>query len=243
MVNNIRANGSLLPTGFDPRNNLKLLAYAALLKRWNQKMNLVGRADIDRLWPRHIEDSLFLYSCLPAPSQYSWVLDVGSGGGLPGMVLAIADVAADDSQSEECADEQTRRFVLLDRSDRKVRFLTQVVAQLKLRNVVPVSGDFTRPIAEATSILTPTSSAASGGGGHESDNNAIPDRFGVICARAVAPPDELWDNLQHLLVDKGELLVACGPQTREQLPLGVQVEWYENQASEGRGVVRLFRNE
>lgn len=200
-----------------------MVAYAALLKRWNNKMNLVGRQDIDRLWPRHIEDSLFLYRCLPVSTPASWVLDVGSGGGLPGMVLAIAD-------SITRTDEPDRKFVLFDRSDRKVRFLTQVVAELKLNNVIPVSGDYTQPMNAATSGLLPTGGLSS----------ALPDQFPVICARAVAPPDELWDNLQHLLADNGELLVACGPQTREQLPSGVRVEWFENQASEGRGVVRLF---
>ena len=188
-------------------------------------MNLVGRQDIDRLWPRHIEDSLFLYKCLPARTPVSWVLDVGSGGGLPGMVLAIAD-------SIGVTGEPDRKFVLFDRSDRKIRFLTQVVAELKLNNVIPVSGDYTQPMAAAKTGLMPSSGS----------NGALPDQFAVICARAVAPPAELWDNLQHLLAENGELLVACGPQTREQLPRGVRVEWFENQASEGRGVVRLFGN-
>ena len=78
--------------------------------------------------------------------------------------------------------------------------------------------------------------------GKEGAAGVLPEQYSVICARAVAPPDELWDNLQHLLADNGELLVACGPQTREQLPPGVRVEWFENQASEGRGVVRLVGN-
>lgn len=222
--NNIRANGSALPVDFDPQSHNGLIAYAALLKRWNNKMNLVGRQDIDRLWPRHIEDSLFLYRCLPQRSQSGWVLDVGSGGGLPGMVLAIAD-----------SNEPGRNFVLFDRSERKVRFLTQVAAELKLKNVVTMNGDFTQPITDANESLglLPDATGA---------RLAVPAQFPVICARAVAPPDELWDNLQHLLADNGELLVACGPQTREQLPSGVQVEWYENRASNGRGVVRLFGN-
>lgn len=137
------------------------------------------------------------------------------------MVLALADVASTPDSTSP------RKFVLFDRSDRKVRFLTQVVAELQLSNVVPVSGDFTKPMAQAN--------------GGVAALDTLPERFSVICARAVAPPAELWDNLQHLLPENGELLVACGPQTREQLPPGVQVEWFENQASEGRGVVRLGR--
>ena len=171
------------------------------------------------MWPRHIEDSLFLYGCLPELVDGGWVLDVGSGGGLPGMVLALADKANNGNA------EPSRKFVLLDRSERKVRFLTQVVAQLQLDNAIPLQGDFTKPLTEANSSVL--------------DVAALPKRFTVICARAVAPPHTLWDNLQHLLTDNGELLVACGPQTKQQLPSGVRVEWFENQASEGRGVVRL----
>jgi len=228
----------MLPAGFDPQDDPGLAGFAALLARWNDKINLVGRQDIERLWPRHIEDSLFLYRCLPQPDVSSWVLDVGSGGGLPGMVLALADSvhrhnssAANSTVASAPQDNerQRRKFVLLDRSERKVRFLTQVVAQLKLNNVIPLQGDFTRPLAEASSSV--------------SDVAVLPKRFAVICARAVAPPVQLWDNLQHLLADNGELLVACGPQTKQQLPPGVRVEWFANQASEGRGVVRLGGHE
>lgn len=208
-----------MPAGFVPQSDAGLQGYAQLLMRWNDKINLVGRQDIERLWPRHIEDSLFLYRCLPAAVDDGWVLDVGSGGGLPGMVLALADNA------NSTGAKQPRKFVLLDRSERKVRFLTQVVAQLQLANVIPLQGDFTKPLVEAQSSVL--------------DVAALPNQFAVICARAVAPPVELWDNLQHLLTDNGELLVACGPQTKQQLPPGVRVEWFENQASGGRGVVRL----
>jgi len=223
----------VLPAGFIARNDAGLLGFADLLTHWNKKTNLVGRQDIERLWPRHIEDSLFLYECLPQPEAGNWVLDVGSGGGLPGMVLALADRASADTLAadgrNDAVIQQRRKFVLLDRSARKVRFLTQVVAQLKLGNVIPVHGDFTRPLAEANSSV--------------SEVALLPKQFAVICARAVAPPVELWDNLQHLLAENGELLVACGPQTKQQLPRGVRVEWFANQASEGRGVVRLSGQE
>ena len=217
----------MLPAGFIPQDDPGLAEFAALLRRWNGKINLVGRQDIDRLWPRHIEDSLFLYKCLPQPKASPWVLDVGSGGGLPGMVLALTDRAVD--RAGDTIEHRPRKFVLLDRSERKVRFLTQVVAQVKLSNAIPLQGDFTSELAAASSDL--------------SDVAALPEQFAVICARAVAPPVQLWDNLQHLLADNGELLVACGPQTKQQLPSGVRVEWFENQASEGRGVVRLGGHE
>ena len=151
-----------MPDGFAAQDHPGLVSYAALLGQWNKKINLVGREDMAQLWPRHIEDALFLYHCLPTVERASWLLDVGTGGGLPGMVLGIVD--------------SSRNYVLLDRSERKIRFLNQVVAELKLTNVFPVCGDFLKPLSAE-----------------------FPDVFNVICARAVAPPDKLWSQVNHLL--------------------------------------------
>jgi 16S rRNA (guanine527-N7)-methyltransferase len=70
----------------------RLEAYAALLLRWNRTINLIGRADEAYLWRRHVADSLQLMPLLaPALSERpEFAVDLGSGGGLPGLVLAIA---------------------------------------------------------------------------------------------------------------------------------------------------------
>lgn len=101
----------------------QLLAYQALLLRWNTAFNLVSRQDTHRLLQRHILDALEL---LPFVGT-GRLLDIGTGGGLPGMVLAIArpDVAV----------------MLLDRAARKVRFLTQARTTLQLDNVEAICGD------------------------------------------------------------------------------------------------------
>ncbi|SRR5579859_655877 len=64
-------------------DNLRL--YADLLKKWQAKINLVGPATIPDLWRRHFLDSAQLFSHLPAGP----VLDLGSGAGFPGLVLAV----------------------------------------------------------------------------------------------------------------------------------------------------------
>ena len=66
----------------------RLRAYADLLLRWNRTINLISRADERQLWSRHIDDALDLLPLLP--SEFSHAIDLGSGGGLPGLVLAIA---------------------------------------------------------------------------------------------------------------------------------------------------------
>jgi 16S rRNA (guanine527-N7)-methyltransferase len=65
-----------------------LTAYEALLRKWNATINLISAADLPLLWPRHIEDSLQLGSIAgPLPPR---AIDLGSGAGFPGLILAIA---------------------------------------------------------------------------------------------------------------------------------------------------------
>jgi 16S rRNA (guanine527-N7)-methyltransferase len=68
----------------------RLEAYAALLVRWSARINLVGRDTLADLWRRHILDSAQLHRRLP--SSVGNLIDLGSGAGLPGLVLAILGV-------------------------------------------------------------------------------------------------------------------------------------------------------
>ena len=65
----------------------RLEAYAELLTRWSARINLVGRATIADLWRRHILDSAQLRQLVP--EQARSLIDLGSGAGLPGLVLAV----------------------------------------------------------------------------------------------------------------------------------------------------------
>lgn len=66
----------------------RLRLFQATLERWNARINLVSRGDVPHLWARHIADSLQL-GALPAPLPPRGI-DLGAGGGFPGLVLAIA---------------------------------------------------------------------------------------------------------------------------------------------------------
>jgi len=96
----------------------RLLAYQSLLEKWNRHYNLVGGGDLDEFVVRHLLDSLAIAPFLAGAGQ---VLDVGSGGGLPGIPLAIALPAT--------------RFILIDANSKKTRFLFQAALSLGLDNV------------------------------------------------------------------------------------------------------------
>ncbi len=66
----------------------RLETFATLLLRWNATVNLVARRDEPKLWPRHIADSLQLVPLIPPGTTRG--IDLGTGGGFPGLVLAIA---------------------------------------------------------------------------------------------------------------------------------------------------------
>lgn len=65
----------------------RLKAFVALLEKWQRSHNLVAPSTLPRIWSRHVADSLQLLD--HAPPTGGWV-DLGSGGGLPGVVVAIA---------------------------------------------------------------------------------------------------------------------------------------------------------
>jgi 16S rRNA (guanine527-N7)-methyltransferase len=64
-----------------------LEAYAALLGRWNVRINLVSPRDLPRLWERHIDDASQLLPLIPPGARR--IADLGSGAGLPGLILAV----------------------------------------------------------------------------------------------------------------------------------------------------------
>jgi 16S rRNA (guanine527-N7)-methyltransferase len=96
----------------------QLLDYLALLAKWNSVYNLTSVRDPAQMVTQHLLDSL---AAVPAFAEASRVLDVGAGGGLPGIVLAIA--------------RPQMKVALIDTVHKKTAFLTQVKAELGLSNV------------------------------------------------------------------------------------------------------------
>lgn len=95
----------------------RLLAYVQILARWNATYNLSAVRDIDEMVTRHLLDSL---AALPYVRGET-LIDLGSGGGLPGIPFAIAAPG--------------RAVTLVDSNGKKTRFLRAAVRELKLDNV------------------------------------------------------------------------------------------------------------
>lgn len=99
----------------------QLLAYLALLQKWNATYNLTAIRDPQDMLIKHVFDALSVQSHLPSAGRW---IDIGSGGGIPGLILAIAD--------------PSRQWTLLDSNGKKTRFLTQATLELGLTDRISV---------------------------------------------------------------------------------------------------------
>ena len=139
--------------------------YADLLKGAGIERGLIGPREADRIWERHI------LNCLPVSTLMAngaKVLDIGSGAGLPGVVIALA--------------RPDLQVTLLEPLQRRVDFLNEVVATLKIPNLSVHRGKAERESGQ----------------------------YDYVTARAVAPLSKLWELSKHLIKPGGSLLAMKG---------------------------------
>lgn len=95
----------------------RLDAYERLLRTWQRKTNLVAPSTLSELWLRHFEEGLILADLLPKEARS--IVDLGSGGGLPGLILAI-----------RLAERGVGRVSLVESNGKKAAFLRTVAREL-----------------------------------------------------------------------------------------------------------------
>ncbi len=93
-------------------SEVRLCKLVELVTQWSAKINLVSKNDLPHLWVRHVEDSLALVPYVPAGTESA--IDLGSGAGFPGLVLAIAAGIP---------------FTLIESDARKAAFLMEAARQ------------------------------------------------------------------------------------------------------------------
>ncbi|MGM9862296.1 MAG: 16S rRNA (guanine(527)-N(7))-methyltransferase RsmG [Muribaculaceae bacterium] len=110
-----------------PEQHEQYRALGSLYPEWNAKINVISRKDIDNLYERHVLHSLAIAAFLGPMAPGTTFMDMGSGGGFPGIPLAI--------MYPQCS------FHLVDRIAKKLRVAQAVADAIGLRNVTVQHGD------------------------------------------------------------------------------------------------------
>ncbi|MDB6144625.1 MAG: gidB [Pseudomonas sp.] len=177
----------------------QLLAYLALLIKWNKAYNLTAVRDPDEMVSRHLLDSL---SVVPFIAGDRW-LDVGSGGGMPGIPLAILF--------------PEMKVTVLDSNGKKTRFLTQVKLELKLDNLEVIHSrvEAFQPALPFTGIVSRAFSSLedfTGWTRHLGDSNT---RW--LAMKGLHPADELVALPTDFHLDSAQALTVPGCQGQRHL--------------------------
>jgi 16S rRNA (guanine527-N7)-methyltransferase len=174
----LREAVSQLPLNFSSEVLEKLLDYLALLHKWNAVYNLTAVRDPAQMLTQHLLDCM---ATVPAFAHAQRLLDVGSGGGLPGVVIAIW------AQQNASA----MHVHLIDTVHKKTAFLTQVKAELGLRNMTVHTGRV--------------------------EQFEMNEKCDVITSRAFAELSDFVRWSGHLLASGGELIALKGQAASEEL--------------------------
>jgi 16S rRNA (guanine527-N7)-methyltransferase len=112
-------------TDFAPEQTRQFAALEELYREWNAKINVVSRKDIDALYERHVLHSLAIAAACTF-NDSAEVLDVGTGGGFPGIPLAIFFPSV--------------HFTLVDSIGKKIKVVQKVAGAIGLKNVEAIHG-------------------------------------------------------------------------------------------------------
>ncbi len=133
-------NSPNLPDDWDvSRETLdRLQAYEALIRAWNPRINLVSASTLAALWTRHFGDSAQLFGLAPEGARL-WA-DLGSGGGFPGLVIAILAAEARPALSVTLVESDQRKAAFLATAARTLG-LSVVVRAERIETLPPLGAD------------------------------------------------------------------------------------------------------
>jgi len=174
----------------------RLETYADLLKRWQKTINLVAPKTLDDVWYRHFVDSAQLFPLVPDGARR--LIDLGSGAGFPGLVLAI--LAAERDPWQKLGQRRGLDVTLVESDTRKAAFLREVARQTGI----------------AVDIMSTRIESMT--------NSANVESADVITARALAPLVRLFELAEPLFAPQTVGLFLKGKTVDDEV-VSVRQHW------------------
>lgn len=130
----------------------RLQAYAALLVKWNPKINLVAKSTIPDVWQRHMADSAQLWALAPKGAK-TW-MDIGSGAGFPGLVIAAIAAEKAPDLAITLVESDRRKSVFLQSAAREMGITVEVITK-RIELLEPQNADIisARALSSLTQLL------------------------------------------------------------------------------------------
>ncbi|MEM6438257.1 MAG: 16S rRNA (guanine(527)-N(7))-methyltransferase RsmG [Pseudomonadota bacterium] len=132
------ARTQLLASGVSRETLDRLNALAGLIAKWTKRINLISPTSVERIWSRHILDSAQIGRHGPL-TVATWA-DLGSGGGLPGLVVAALRSGVDTSLETTLIESDQRKCAFLSTASREIGVNARILAQ-RVETIVDVSFD------------------------------------------------------------------------------------------------------
>ncbi|MEE4617949.1 16S rRNA (guanine(527)-N(7))-methyltransferase RsmG [Pseudomonas alliivorans] len=186
-----------------PVQHEQLLAYLGLLIKWNKAYNLTAVRNPDEMVSRHLLDSLSVIPFIDSDAENERWLDVGSGGGMPGIPMAIMFPQMNVS--------------LLDSNGKKTRFQTQVKLELKLDNleVIHSRAETYQPDVPFNGIISRAFSSLEDFAGWTRHMGDTQTRW--LAMKGLHPADELVALPTDFHLDSAQALTVPGCQGQRHL--------------------------
>lgn len=115
----------------------RLVEFVDLLVKWNGAINLISKTTIDQVWPRHVIDSVQIFDF--GSSGGHWV-DLGSGGGFPGMVVAILAMERAPNMRVTLVESDQRKAAFLRQTSQALGLEVSVISD-RIEAVAPLAAD------------------------------------------------------------------------------------------------------
>lgn len=129
----------------------QLTHFVALVEKWTPRINLVSRKSLSEIWTRHIQDSIQVVR--NAPAVGNWV-DLGSGGGFPGMIAAILALHEAPDRKVTLVESDLRKTVFLRTAAREIGVSCDIRND-RIENLAPMKAEIlsARALADLTTLL------------------------------------------------------------------------------------------